>query len=302
MPQLELPPSGRSPRRALLLGSAGALLLPGCTLDADRDHDGADAPQAAPLPAPPRVAWVLGSGGPRGFVHVGVLKALAELQLRPDVIVGASVGALVGTLYAAGLDATAIERQALALQPWQLLRWQPVGADRWAADGLASWVNQQLDGRPLQALPIAMVCAAQRLRDGAVIGFSRGNAGLAVQASAAIEGRLAPLTIRRERYADADRRMPLPVRLARALGATQVLAVDASAHEDRAPEGARGYRDGDLRKRALTQPDALLADVLLHPDFGYWVSLSREFRETAIAAGYRATLADAVRLRALHAR
>jgi NTE family protein len=147
-----------------------------------------------------------------------------------------------------------------------------------------------------------MVCAAQRLRDGVVVGFTRGSAGLAVQASAAIEGQLAPLTIRRERYADADQRMPLPVRLARALGAAQVLAVDASAHEDRAPERARGYRDGDLRKRALTQPDALLADVLLHPDFGYWVSLSREFRETAIAAGYRATLADAARLRALHAR
>ena len=61
-----------------------------------------------------------------------------------------------------------------------------------------------------------------------------------------------------------------------------------------------GYRDGDLRKRALTQPDAQLADVLLHPDFGYWVSLSREFRERAIAAGYQATLADAARLRALH--
>ncbi|MDO9284472.1 MAG: patatin-like phospholipase family protein, partial [Aquabacterium sp.] len=302
MPQLEPLARSRSTRRALLLGAGGALLLPGCSLDADRDHDGADAPQAAPLPTAPRVAWVFGSGGPRGFVHVGVLKALAELQLQPDVIVGASAGALVGTLYAAGLDAAAIERQALDLQPWQLLRWQLVGTERWAADGLASWVNQQLDARPLQALPTPMVCAAQRLRDGAVIGFSRGNAGLAVQASSAIEGQLAPLTIRRERYADADLRMPLPVRLARALGATRVLAVDASAHEDRAPEGARSYREGDLRKRALTRPDALLADVLLHPDFGYWVSLSREFRERAIAAGYRATLADAARLQALHAR
>jgi NTE family protein len=287
-------------RRALLLGTGSVLLLPGCAINTDRDHDGADAPQAAALPTRPRVAWVFGSGGPRGFVHVGVIKALAELQLKPDVIVGASAGALVGTLFAAGLDAAAIERHALALQPWQLLRWQLVGTARWAADGLATWVNDQLDGRPLQALPITMVCAAQRLRDGAVIGFSRGNAGLAVQASAAIEGQLAPLTIRHERYADADQRMPLPVRLARALGATQVLAVDASAHEERAPDGAGGYRDGDLRKRALTQPDAQLADVLLHPDFGYWVSLSREFRERAIAAGYQATLADAARLRALH--
>ena len=45
-----------------------------------------------------------------------------------------------------------------------------------------------------------------------------------------------------------------------------------------------------------------LADVLLHPDFGYWVSFSREFRERAIAAGYRDTLAQAGRLRELHQR
>ena len=86
-----------------------------------------------------------------------------------------------------------------------------------------------------------------------------------------------------------------------ALGAKRVLAVDASAHVERAPSGAERYRDGDLRKRALVQPDARLADVLLHPDFGYWVSFSRDFRERAIGAGYRATMEQAARLQKLHA-
>jgi len=79
-----------------------------------------------------------------------------------------------------------------------------------------------------------------------------------------------------------------------------VLAIDASAHEDRAPESARRFREADLRKRGLTRPDAQAADLLLHPDFGYWVSLSRDFRERAIESGYRATLAQARSLRALH--
>jgi NTE family protein len=278
-----------------------ALGLVGCDPGPDRDHDGAQAPLAAPLARTPRVAWVLGSGGPRGFVHVGVVKALAELGFKPDLIVGASAGALVGTLCAAGMPVDELERLALELDPWQLLRLTPLAATRLSGSAIAAIVNDTIGGRALQALPIAMACVAHRLSDGAVVGFTHGDAGVAVQASSAIEGRLTPVRIRGERYADADLRMPLPVRVARALGAERVLAIDAAAHEERAPPGADRYRAGDLHKRALTAPDARLADVVLQPDFGYWVSLKREFRERAITAGYRDTLAQAQRLRTLHA-
>ena len=94
--------------------------------------------------------------------------------------------------------------------------------------------------------------------------------------------------------------MPLPVRLARAAGATRVLAIDASAHEDRAPEGARRYRDGDLRKRALTAPDARHADLLLHPDIGYYAGMRRAWREMAVQQGYQQTMARRAQLLALH--
>ena len=137
-----------------------------------------------------------------------------------------------------------------------------------SGSGLAALIRDEARHRLLEQLPIAMVCVAQRLADRAVVGFSRGDLGLAVQAASAIEGQFTPVRIRGQPHADADLVMPLPVRLARALGATRVLAVDASAHEDRAPAGTERWRPGDLRKRALTQPDAALADVLLHPDLG----------------------------------
>jgi len=287
-------------RRAVL--AAPALLLGACVFDGEPDHDGPDAPAFAPLTRAPRVAWVLGSGGPRGFVHVGVVKALAELGLTPELIVGASVGAFVGTLCAAGLPPGEMERLALDTQPWQLLRWSPAEPARLSGQGLAQFVNQQIDERRLQALPTPMVCAVQRLRDGAVIGLNRGDAGVAVQASSAIEGRFAAVMIRGELYADADLRMPLPVRLARTLGAVRVLAVDASAHEELAPQGAAEYRQADLRKRALTQPDADAADLVLHPDVGYWAGMSREYRERLIRIGYRSTMEQTQALRSLHAR
>jgi NTE family protein len=288
--------------RRRLLGAAGALLpAAGCTFSPDQDHAGADAPSSGPLQRSPRVAWVFSSGGPRGFVHVGVLKALDELSLAPDLIVGASVGAVVGVLRAAGMPAREIVSLALELQPLRLARLALGGDERLSGGAIADLVRERVAPRRLEELPTPMVCVAQRLADGAVVGFNRGDIGLAVQAAAAIEGQFAPVRIRGQRHADADRRMPLPVRLARALGAVRVLAVDASAHEDRAPAGAERFREGDLHKRVLTQTDAALADLVLHPDFGYWVNLSREFRERAIEAGYRTALAQADRLRALHA-
>ena len=305
------PPSGR--RRLMALGMpwavlAGPLALGACALDADRDHAGDDAPRAVPLPRRPRTAWVFSSGGPRGFVHVGVLKALHQLGVAPDLIVGASAGALLGVLRAAGLEGPELEALALGLQPVSLVRLTGFGAaggERFSGAALADLVREQLRSRGLsgrlQELPTMAVCVAYRLADGALVAFNQGDAGLAVQASAAIPGQFAPVRIRGRLHADADGHWPLPVRLARQLGASRVLAVDASAHEDRSPPGAERYRNGDLRKRALTRPDAEQADVLLHPDFGYWVSLSQEFRERAIRAGYRETMAAAARIEALHA-
>lgn len=289
-------------RRAWL---AGLLLPVGCAVNDDRDHSGADVPAAGPLPRPARTAWVFSSGGPRAFVHVGVVKALEELQVRPDLIVGASAGALVAVLFAGGMRAAAMETLALDLPVMRLMRLSLGGAQRLSGDGVANFVRDELRrlGREplLDKLPVMVACVSQRLADGAAVAFTRGDAGLAVQAAAAIEGQFTPVRIQGQRYADADLAQPLPVRLARALGAQRVLAVDASAHEDQAPPGAAAYRASDQRKRALTRPDAQLADVLLHPEFGYWASTSREYRQRCIAAGYRDTLAAAPRIRALHA-
>lgn len=285
-------------RRSFLLASGAALA--GCTINPDRDHVGADAPRDLPLARPVRTAWVFSSGGPRGFAHVGVLRALEQMGLQPDLIVGASVGALVGSLCAAGMPAAAMETLALELQPISLARLAMGQDERLSGAAVAELVRAHAPVTLLERMPVAMACVAARRRDGAAVAFTAGDAGVAVQASAAIEGQFAPVRIRGEQYLDPDWVAPLPVRIARALGAQRVLAIDASVHVDRAPAGAARYRESDLRKKSLIDTDAAGADLLLKPDFGYWVNMSREFRERAIEAGYRETLAREPALRALH--
>jgi NTE family protein len=153
-------------RRLLLAGALGAVgavgaigALAGCTLNPDRNHNGPNAPRAAPLARPPRTAWVFSSGGPRGFAHVGVLKALDELGLVPDLVVGASAGSLVGSLYAAGLSARDIETLALDLQPLALARlaW---GEDMLSGSAIADLVRSAAPQTQLERMPRAMACVA----------------------------------------------------------------------------------------------------------------------------------------------
>jgi hypothetical protein len=163
VPATPMAPDRRATRRSVL-GAACALLACAGAADAGPGHGASSRlrdPEAAPLDLPiaapeaPRVAWVFSSGGPRGFVHVGVLKGLAALGLQPDFVVGASAGALAATLWAAGLGAPRLEQLALDLQPWDLLRWNPRGPEWLHGGGIAGLVNAVLGGRRLEDLPRA---------------------------------------------------------------------------------------------------------------------------------------------------
>ncbi len=294
-------------RRALLLAATGAGIagISGCAFDAHTDHIGSNAPRVKSLESAPQVsqaqaAWalVLGSGGPRGFVHIGVLQALEEMELKPPMIVGASVGALVGALWAAGMKATELRKLALSISPMQVLRISFGTDERFSGAAIANFVNSQIGDRPLQSLPIRFLPVAAHAKKRSAVVFDAGDTGIAVQASCAIEGRFTPVWIRGEPYVDPDYVAPVPVRVAKACGAVKVLAIDASAHEDQAPAGTERYRDGDLKKRAAIAPDTKVANFTVHPKFGYYVNITEEFRVRAMDAGYKETIAAAAKIKA----
>ncbi|MDX2219932.1 MAG: patatin-like phospholipase family protein [Burkholderiales bacterium] len=271
------------PRLASLLL---ALALAGCA-DEDRDYTAADAPVPAPvkLQGKPVVAVVLGGGGPRGFAHIGVLAALESAGIEPDLVVGSSVGAIIGALYADGVPAAEMEALALSLNP---LRFASLSMQGAAGSGSAieAFVNDRIGNKPLQSLRRPLVAVAVRKADGRLVAFSRGNTGVAVRASSAMPGRFMPTRIQGVEYIDGDEVSPVPIRVARDLGADVIIAVDVSAHLASTPQEApQHWRARDQRRAAQVQSETALANVVIHPDLGYYSDIREAYRLKCIRIG-----------------
>jgi NTE family protein len=259
-------------RRALITLGLGGPLLGGCAaFDYRRD----DAPLALasvpPLHPAPRIAVVLGSGGPRGYAHIGVLRVLEEAGVVPDLVVGSSVGALIGAFWASGLDAAAIDERSQQGGP--LTVFDPtLFADRGWIRGqrLQDYVNAGLGDRRLEDLQRRVIVVATRRDDKQPCFVLRGNAGVAVRASAAMPGIVSPVGIDGTEYEDGDESFPVPVTPARQAGARFVIAVDVSARPGSTPADASpALHDRDFRRRARIEPEVAQADFLIHPDLEY---------------------------------
>ena len=201
--------------------------------------------RAAVGTAPPRVALVLGSGGPRGFAHIGVLKVLDEEGIRPDLVIGSSVGAMVGALYAAGLDAKQLERLAYEINVMEFFEFRMLDRrPRHRPRGAGLRERRASHGAPIERLKMPFAAAATRERDGELVIFNRGDTGLAVRAASASPGQFEPVRIGDEHYVDGDEASPVPIRAARKLGAQVVIAVDVSAYlKDTPPSAPQDWVD-----------------------------------------------------------
>jgi NTE family protein len=277
-------------RRRALLATAFVPLVGqgGC---AAFDYARPDAPKAlvqvAPMSPPPRIALVLGSGGPRGYAHIGVLRVLEEAGVVPDLVVGSSVGALIGAFWASGLSASRIDELSFQGGPLAVFDPSPFADRGWIkGQRLQDYVNRGLENRLLEDLPRRVVIVATRRDDKQARYFARGNAGVAVRASAAIPGIVSPVGIDGIEYEDGDESHPVPVSAARAAGAAFVIAVDVSARADSTPTDApQSLRERDVRRRARIAPQIAQADFLLHPDLYYWASPRRRYFTDSRARG-----------------
>ena len=196
------------------------------------------------------VALVLGGGGARGFAHVGVIKALEAAGIRPDIVTGSSSGAIVAALYAGGLSGVELERLAVDLDQGALIDFSLFGSGWVRGEALQDYVNGAVGNLPMEKLAKPFAVVATDAKSGKMVIFNRGNTGLAVRASSSVPDLFIPPVIDGVAYLDGGLTSPVPVRVAKAMGADVVIAVDLTRY---------------ARSRELAGDDLRAADVVIRP-------------------------------------
>ena len=217
----------------------------------------------------PVIALVLGSGGARGYAHIGVIEVLEQHGIHPDFIVGTSAGSIVGSLYASGKSAAELRDLALQLKASDVRDINVSLKGFFDGQKVEDYINQQVNNTPLQKLKIPMYVVATELKDGARVVFNYGNTGQAVRASTSIPSMFVPTKIHDVEYVDGGLVSPVPVDVARNLGADIIIAVDILAqpiHTETSNIWGLFNQNINIMQGRLAEEELKDADVVIQPD------------------------------------
>lgn len=199
-----------------------------------------------------RIGLVLGSGSARGWSHIGVLRELSAAGVPIHVVCGASIGALIGGIYARG-ELDMLEEWARGLDRADILRYLDI---RLLAQGgfaeagrLMDYFRSRLGDPDIGSLDISFAAVATDLVTGEEVALREGKLFQAVRASLALPGLLTPMKLGERWLLDGGLVNPVPVSLCRALGAERVIAVNLNA-------GIVGRRISGISRTAAAEHQA----------------------------------------------
>jgi NTE family protein len=260
----------------------------------------------------PGFTLALGGGGARGSAHIGVIRALEELGLRPGLVVGTSAGAVVGAGYAAGLSAAQMTAIAHGTDVWGTVGRRTSQALFDLRPLLERYVTE-LGVRRIQDLPLPFVAAAYDLDKGRLIGIDRGPLVEALLRSAAIPIVFRPQANGAHLIVDGGLWESVPVSLARERAPVPVIGVEIMGNKPAitergpiawylrtggallrpraaSPRSARRYL-GLLLERLAEPATRVAPDIRIVPALGLASPLNFSEIDSLEAAGYRAGMA-----------
>ncbi|MGE8561769.1 MAG: patatin-like phospholipase family protein [Acinetobacter sp.] len=255
------------PQSKLTVGSTGLSESP--TVNAQVHADRIDFIKLKKQENRPIVALVLGSGGARGYAHIGVIQVLEQHGIHPDFIVGTSAGSIVGSIYASGKTADELRDIALNMRANDV---RDIKLDvKGFFDGkkVENYVNQQVNNTPLELLKTPMYVVATELKEGKKVVFNYGNTGQAVRASVSIPSMFVPTKIGEDEYVDGGLVSPVPVDVARDLGADIIIAVDILAqpmHTETSNVWGLFNQNINIMQNHLAREELKHADIVIQPD------------------------------------
>ncbi|MGA9699186.1 MAG: patatin-like phospholipase family protein [Acinetobacter sp.] len=279
------------PHSKLTVGSTGLSESP--SVDAQVHADRINFKKLKKQENRPIVALVLGSGGARGYAHIGVIQVLEQQGIHPDFIVGTSAGSIVGSIYASGKTANELRDIALNMKAHDV---RDVKLDiKGFFDGkkVENYVNQQVNNTPLELLKTPMYVVATELKEGKKVVFNYGNTGQAVRASVSIPSMFVPTKIGTDEYVDGGLVSPVPVDVARDLGADIIIAVDILAqpmHTETSNVWGLFNQNINIMQNHLAREELKHADIVIQPDLREKAHIfDVRGREMTMQAGAEAT-------------
>jgi NTE family protein len=221
--------------------------------------------------AAPRVALVLGGGAARGFAHIGVIRVLEEEKIPIQLVVGTSVGSLIGAIYTATPDSRNLETIAFQLERDDLLDFSLLSIRKGLiiGDRLERFVSEKVPAAQIEDLKLPFAAVATDIRTGERVILNSGPLARAVRASCALPGVFQPVELNGNLLVDGGVLESLPVPTAKALGADVTIAVDIGVRvkDIQATDfvtimiQALAISGAEKRRRHAEE-----ADVLIHPD------------------------------------
>lgn len=176
----------------------------------------------------PKIGLALGSGGARGFAHLGVIKVLKDENIPIDLIAGSSMGALVGSFYAVGQDIERLYKVAAVFKRKYYLDFTVPKMGFISGNRVKEFIKVFTHGKTFNELDIPLAIVATDLLKGERVIFREGPVYEAVRASISIPGIFVPVKLDGRVLVDGGVADRVPVSLAKEMGADIIIAVDVS--------------------------------------------------------------------------
>jgi NTE family protein len=224
----------------------------------------------------PRIGLALGSGGARGWAHVGVLRALDAAGIKPDIVAGTSIGALIAGVHLAGYLPT-LEAWARGLTRPRLLAYldpRMSGGGLIGGQRMVAFMARYLGDLEVEELPVPFVAVTTDLRTGHEVWLQEGRLAEVLRTAISLPGLFTPVRRERQWLVDGALVNPVPVSVCRAFGAELVIAANMNADQLGRLRMARGRSS----RVAGLEPDLLEQSRLLRGGGTVWQQLTRRER------------------------